>query len=385
MVTVTPIDQPAPKRRPWFWKLTRRSVLVVLALASCSPATPTASTTGSASTTSSGLSSPVTTSTLPHSSTTVHSSTTTTIPNGTSPDPVDEWTLEPATAEIPNGWDLVVTIPYGEDEALLGSAPGGENLMLGPSYGAQAPDGSWWFLDAAKDRLAHYDRDGSYVGSVYLPEDYLVDGVYFQYQLPRVLADGTVVAARFDETSTEFLISSGNELRKTSIAGAQIPRADDGSILFGFDFEGTQWSLDPTTAEWQPVDWFRGQDGSSYRIGIVEDGFLFARPDPAIEMMIPVRSTVGPGAVHPTIEVAVGADGVTHVFLLGISESDESIQLAGYATIGADGVPSDLEPMINPFTPADPGHPSHLGVAFGSSKPYFMIIGEDGVQIYQRS
>jgi hypothetical protein len=298
---------------------------------------------------------------------------------------VTEWILAPAASEIPDKWGLVLTIPYGVDEALLGSAPGGDNLMLGPDYGAQAPDGTWWFMDAAKDRLAHYDVAGSYLESVYLPEDYLVDGVYFQYQLPRVLADGSLIAARFDETSTEFLIASGGDLRKVSVAGTQLPRGDDGSTIFGFDFDGASWSFNPETEDWRPIEWFRAQTGARYQIGVTEDGVAVAMPDIGVEQIMPLKSTIGPGRVHATMEVAVGADGVIHLFFVGISESDESTQLAGYASIAADGTPSPMEPMVDPFTSADPGSPSHLGVAYGNSTPYFMVIGHDGVEVYARN
>ena len=59
-------------------------------------------------------------------------------------------------------------IPYGDGEEELGTALGGDmgGLDLGPEYGAQAPDGSWWILDAAKRRLAHYSETGEYLGAV---------------------------------------------------------------------------------------------------------------------------------------------------------------------------------------------------------------------------
>jgi hypothetical protein len=41
--------------------------------------------------------------------------------------------------------------------------------------------------------------------------------------------------------------------------------------------------------------------------------------------------------------------------------------------------------MINPFTPADPGSPGHLGVAYGSSTPWAMLVTEDGLEVYVRS
>lgn len=50
----------------------------------------------------------------------------------------------------------------------LGTAPGGDSgsLDIGPEYGAPGPDGTWWFLDAAKARIAHYDSAGRYLDQV---------------------------------------------------------------------------------------------------------------------------------------------------------------------------------------------------------------------------
>jgi hypothetical protein len=100
--------------------------------------------------------------------------------------------------------------------------------------------------------------------------------------------------------------------------------------------------------------------------------------------MIPLEASIRPGAVHASVEVASGVDGVLHLLFLGISESDEMTQLGGYATIAANGEPTVMEPIVDPFTPADPGSPAHLGVTYGSATPWFMMIGEQGVEVYIR-
>jgi hypothetical protein len=297
---------------------------------------------------------------------------------------IDEWILEPTTTALPEQWTLKFVIGYGEDETLLGTAPGGENLTLGPDFGAQAPDGTWWFLDGAKRRLAHYDSAGIYLDAVETPIDYLVDGTYFQFQLPRVLADGTLVATRFDGEATEFLTVSGGNPSRVFVPGTLLPRADDGSTIYGFDLENALWAIDPVTADREPVEWFVSQAGSRYRIGTTVEGVLIELPDIGVERMIPLKAGIGPGAVHASVEVASGADGVIHLLFLGISASDETTQLGGYTTITDDGRPTAMEPILDPFTPADPGSPSHLGVTYGSVTPWFMMIGEQGVEVYVR-
>jgi len=256
--------------------------------------------------------------------------------------------------------------------------------MLGPNYGAQAPDGTWWFLDGAKRRLAHYDSDGVYLDSVVLADEFLRSGVYFQYQLPRVLSEGTLVANRFDEDTTDFLTVASGQARLASLTGTLLPRVDDGSDVYGFDPDGALWSIDPATAEAHRTDWFVGQDGKPFMIGLIAGGVVIELPDIGVEQTVSLAASNGPGEVHPSIEVAVGSDGVTHLLFLGISESDESEQLAGYASIAADGTVMPMEPMVNPFTSADPGSPSHLGIAYGSNSPWLMIVGEAGVEVYLR-
>ncbi len=57
-----------------------------------------------------------------------------------------------AAAAMPEAWHERFVIGYGPGKALLGTSPGGDSgtLDIGPEYGAPGPDGSWWFLDAAK-------------------------------------------------------------------------------------------------------------------------------------------------------------------------------------------------------------------------------------------
>jgi hypothetical protein len=37
----------------------------------------------------------------------------------------------------------------------------------------------------------------------------------------------------------------------------------------------------------------------------------------------------------------------------------------------------------NPFTLSDPGSPAHLGAAYGSTEPWFMVVDLDGVRVYR--
>jgi hypothetical protein len=289
----------------------------------------------------------------------------------------------PTLEEMPDTWSLAFVIGYGEDQDLLGTAPGGENLLLGPDYGAQAPDGTWWFLDGAKKRFAHYDVGGEYLGEVLLPDQYLANGQYFQFQLPHVLADGSLVATRFGSDSTQFLRLVDQTVFVESSNGTFLTKADDGIHLFGFDVDGALLSASADGST-EPTEWFVTQAGTYYTLAFGSEGVTLELPDLGINLMIPLTASNGPGTVHASAELGTAADGSLHLLLLGISESDESEQLGGYAVISPEGVPGPLEPILDPFTPADPGSPSHFGVAYGSNQPWFMVIGEQGVEVYLR-
>jgi hypothetical protein len=90
-------------------------------------------------------------------------------------------------------------------------------------------------------------------------------------------------------------------------------------------------------------------------------------------------------AAFAAIEVDTGIDGSIHILFYGAPESDESLGIGGFLSITANGGVSDLEPIVDPFTPADPGSPARLGVRPGTSTPWIMVIGEDGVHVHTRT
>jgi hypothetical protein len=290
----------------------------------------------------------------------ITTSTPTTVPDPTAPPTappeVTEWIL-PVASEVPDTWTEAFVIPYGGAVDLLGSAPGGEGLTLGPEYGAQAPDATWWILDSAKRRLAHVDEIGRFLDAVAVPTSMLAHGTYFQYQLPRVLADGTVVAQRLGSNSTDLLELRSGTLRIVTVPGLFVTRADDGTRLFGFDDASNLMSVDPSSGRLAEVDWFRTQTGARYRIDVVDSGLRIQLPDTGVDETVAIAGSNGQGKVHPSLEIATGIDGAIHLLVLGINESAESTQLAGYATIAPDGTLSPIEGMRDPFSVADPGSP----------------------------
>ena len=286
-------------------------------------------------------------------------------------------------------WSRSFVIGYGEDEQLLGTAPGGDSgsLDLGPEYGAQAPDGSWWFLDAAKRRVAHYDGRGGYLDAVDLPTELLVDGVYFQFQLPRVLDDGTLVANGLREDGTVILRVRDGDADQVEFDRQFVIRGDDGRRLYGSDDGGATVVVDIEAGTVRDVPWPRGPDGTRYRVGVEGRRVRVQMPDasPPVDRALPVvADTLTTAPLHPSLEIAVGADGTVHLLVVAIIEGDHPSHVAGYTQVRPDGTVAPVERVRDPFSAADPGSPAHLGVRPGSNEPWLMFVEEDGVHVYQR-
>ena len=170
-----------------------------LAVAAALLASMTACSPGTAATTTTPLA--TTTTEAATTSTTAAPTTTTVAPTTSVPaDQTVQVLLQPFSALGAEWTELF--LPYGDGEEDLGTSPGGEGLMLGPEYGTQTPDEHWWILDAAKTRAAVYDVDGNFVEGVPFPEEVLVDGQYFQYQMPQGLDDGSIAAGGIPRTRT---------------------------------------------------------------------------------------------------------------------------------------------------------------------------------------
>src|SRR4051794_7584847 len=62
----------------------------------------------------------------------------------------------PTAGKMLGTWQLAMTIGFGRSPSQLGLADthGGKSPPWGPESGAPAPDGTWWFLDTNKHRLA---------------------------------------------------------------------------------------------------------------------------------------------------------------------------------------------------------------------------------------
>jgi len=293
--------------------------------------------------------------------------------------------LSPFSEMGPEWTELI--FPYGEGEDFLGTSPGGDGLMLGPEYGTQTPDGSWWFLDGASLRIAHFAADGSYLDQVVMPEDLLVDGLYFQYQMPQGLDDGSITAGGFPSEDTMSLLRiADGQATGATFEGAVPLVTTDGALLYGLGNDGVPHALDPSQPVLDPVDWLRARDGSPFMVTVNGDEILLELPDAGLTRRLRMRYSEDPEVVaHGAIEVETGADGTIFLVVYGIPESDETLGIGGFVAVSPDGQVSQMEPMVDPFSPADPGSPSHLGVTPGTSTPWIMVVWEDGVHVFTKT
>jgi hypothetical protein len=327
------------------------------------------------------------TSTAADATTTTPASTTTVGPTTIVPADQTVTVLLSPFSEMGPGW-AEQFFPYGEGEEFLGTSPGGDGLMLGPEYGTQTPDGSWWFLDAASLRIAHFAADGSYLDQVVMPEDVLVDGQYFQYQMPQGLDDGSIAAGGFRSENTMSLLRiSDGQATGTTFDGTVPWVTTDGALLYGFDGDdGAPHSLDPEEPLPVPVSWFLARDGSRYMVTLNDGEMLLEIPDSGLTRTLQMRFSEDPEVIaRAGIEVETGVDGTIFIMMYGAPESDETLGIGGYVSVAPDGAVSETEPIAEPFSPSDPGSPSHLGVTPGTSTAWIMLVGEDGVHVFTRA
>lgn len=290
---------------------------------------------------------------------------------------------------MPTTWHEVFVVPYGPGHEQLGTSLGGERgapVYYGPEYGAPAPDGSWWFLDVGKLRLAHYDARGGFLDAVTVPPRLLVNGSAFQWQLPHVLADGTLVAFR--------LISSGGAamlrlrdgvLEEAPLTAMFSPTYDDGALLYGAVVDGAPLAtLDPDTGKVEQASEYHLPSAAGFTL---EDDFDNGVISVATAEWSVRMKTVTPSGVvaHMGVLIRAGADDSLHLYLMGQSFNRNAAQLVGYMRIDRFGGVSKLEPLLNPISSADRGSPAQLVIPPAGTTPMLVYVLADGVHVYQRS
>ena len=313
------------------------------------------------------------------------SSHATTMP-GMRPEPthVDRQVVIPAAAKtMPATWTEVFAIPYGPGREQLGTSQGGDRggaVMYGPEYGAPAPDGSWWFLDVGKHRLAHYDATGAFLDAAAIPDRLSTD---FPWQLPHVLANGTLVAFRVVGSDRGGMLRlSDGVLDEVPLTAAFTPSYDDGTLLYG-TVGRKLMSLDPLTGVLRPVSGYWLPSGGGFTLtDDFDKGQVQFGADTADVSLTTV--TASGATAHIGMQFRAGADGSVHLFLPGYGDDHPSRQLVGYVSISPSGEVSTVEPLATPFSHAASGSAAQLVIAPGESSPMLVYVMDDGVHVYRR-
>lgn len=282
-------------------------------------------------------------------------------------------------------WKRIAKIGYGTATSKLGTSPGGKNLMLSPDYGVQVPDKTWWYVDAAKLRLAHFSDSGTYLGQVKVPTKYLTQGVYFQWATPFALADGTVVLTSIGASPGLLLLSPSKKLTKVKLTRFFSPAVTDGHSLYGFDEDGASVRVKPKAGAMTSASSFKGQGGRTFSIATAGNHIIVKRPgvNLRINLLDPTHPTI---SVHPAIGAVMGANGKLWILVTGIVELSptNAYDVIGLFSVSSSGAVSAVEPVRTPYSDSDPGSGHHLGIRQGSSRPTLMFIDTDAVRVYRK-
>lgn len=288
---------------------------------------------------------------------------------------------------LSSSWSRVSAIGYGTATAKLGTSLGGDGagIQIGPSYGTQVPDKTWWYLDVAKSRLAHYSAVGTYLGQVKVPKKYLAQGKYLQYQTPLALKNGSIALIGTTIGAAKLLVmSKAHHFTSVKLKRWVSFHSTDGTYLYGFNTGDQSVRVDPRTGKITKVSWMRGQGGRRFNLS-VGDGFLKVTR-PGVNLKLKLGSADYPGkTVHPQLEATMGEDGRLWVLISGFVEvsAADAKDVAGLISISPSGTVSGVQPVRSLTSDADPADGLHLGIRAGSSKPWLMFIDTDAARVYR--
>lgn len=306
-----------------------------------------------------------------------------------SPTPLATLELRPPGSLGPP-WHLLFEVPYGDQPNQLGTSPGGdgEGTLVGPDYGTQTADATWWFLDSAHRRLAHFSDGGAYLGELTFPSAYLHQGKYVQWQSPTALEDGSLVllSTTIGQPALLVVVPATGTFRKVQLARFASLAITDGRSLYGFDDTGAGVRIYPATGSMRRVDAFSGLDGTPLAIS-VQAGALTVRHGSAAARRFPVSAAGFPGdVVHPHVEAVVAPAGTTTMLVSGLVErASGNLLFLRLASFDAAGNLTHVEDVRTTESTVDPGTGHHLGIRPSDTRPWLMFVDADGLRVYRRT
>ena len=216
----------------------------------------------------------------------------------------------------------------------------------------------------------------------------LAQGKNFQWQLPHVLDDGSLVASRFGFGDTTLLVLRDGSLYTKTIPQAASVKIDDGTAIYGLTKDGEAMSIDPSTGFAETVDWFVTRGGTRFQLWVSGNVITLWLPDASVPNIHQLQFVFEPDpsdSVFVGLEAAGGNDGTIFLYLLGGTGSGAGGQLGGFLTVSPDGTVAPIEVTREPNVRSDPGSPAHLGANPVTGTPWLMFVDEDAVRVFARS
>lgn len=290
--------------------------------------------------------------------------------------------LDAFLAPIDGGhpWVEALFIPYGPDPGSLG-----HDYIFGPSLPVMRDvDGRWWVADTHKGRLALFDDAGDLVKEfpheIYSPIHYL-----------QVLDDGTAIGVSTRGKLAIIADAAGDldyfDLGQLHIVLRLVDR--DGTTAYGyrsFTSQPVAVVLESGTPVIESVKYFVTRAGTRYSVGVDRSDrtvTVVSLPDanPPVDVRLRMLASDG-GEAFAAVEAVAGLDGSVHLRFIGWALRDESTQLAVYVHLSPNGELIRTETLPNPYGELHPGDVANLAVDPISGRPYFAVVGRDGVRVW---
>lgn len=219
-----------------------------------------------------------------------------------------------AYAQDGNGYEIVFTIPVGEDGIHYEGVGMPEMLTWGPAAFTVAPDGSFWIADTVEARLLHYSPSGDLLGKIDLKGlvvgatdvgvaksgIWVLDQASMPPKVMRLAEDGTVLG--------KHDLPSGLHL-EDGLTG--IAFGDRGELLV--EREGDAHVTQLTDAEGNPVD-------AVTTNGYIHKGGLFVANASGLNSTTPMRGTILAGQLRIEVETEYDLGGMQ---ILGFGPQDD--------------------------------------------------------------
>jgi hypothetical protein len=238
-----------------------------------------------------------------------------------------------------------------------------------------------------KHRLAHYDRNGGYIGAVSIP------GRYVGLQFLHVFANGEMFAPHGVLAANSF-VSDGHTAHRVNlpaVADQLSWQYDDGERAYGIGSARAPSQtihVDNQRPAVTATTTYRTPTGTRFSVYLEDPDtgpLVVSLPDAQPPTRLSLRYH---SATHATarpilvFEVASGSDGAIRLFLYGSTDEPQPVTFSGYLRISPAGAISPIEPVANPFSSTDPGSPAHLHVQPGTSSASLVLEGDHCASVY---